>query len=75
MTEVALAATALQYLPMVITDVQKLWAWIASVRAANQQSEEWTPDIEAAFQKALLARTTAPAYQPDPNPPAAPLTP
>jgi len=66
MTEVALAAQALQYLPLVVTEVEKLWAWIAGVRAASQQSAEWTPEIEAQFQAALLARTQAPAYQPDP---------
>lgn len=71
MTEIALAAQALQYLPVVITGAEKLWAWIEGVRAANQQSAEWTPEIEAAYQAALLARTQKPAYQPDPAPPAA----
>lgn len=65
MTEVALAAEALQYLPTVVTDVEKLWSWIEGVRSANQQSAEWTPEIETAFQKALLARTQAPEQQPD----------
>lgn len=68
MSEIALAAEALQYLPVVVTEAEKLWSWIASVREANRQSAEWTPGIEAAFQTALLARTSKPAYQPDPAP-------
>jgi hypothetical protein len=66
MTEAALAAQALQYLPLVVTEVEKLWQWIEGVRAANQQSAEWTPEIEAAYQQRLLERTKASAYQPDP---------
>jgi hypothetical protein len=65
MTEVALAAEAIQYLPVVVTGVENLWSWIEGIRTANQQSEEWTPEIEASFQQALLARTKASAYQPD----------
>jgi hypothetical protein len=65
MAEVELAAQALQYLPMVVTEAEKLWSWISKVREANQQSKEWTPEMEAKFQAALLARTQAPAYQPD----------
>jgi hypothetical protein len=68
MTEVALAAEALQYLPMVVTGVEKLWSWIEGVRSANQQSAEWTPEIEAKFQAALLARVNSPEQQPDKAP-------
>jgi hypothetical protein len=65
MSEIQLAAQALQYLPTVVTEVEHLWAWIQGVRNASQQTAEWTPEIETAYQRALLARTTAPAYQPD----------
>jgi hypothetical protein len=65
MGEVALAAEAIQYLPTVVTGVEKLWSWIEGVREANSQTAEWTTEIEAAFQKALLARVSAPEQQPD----------
>lgn len=69
MTEIALAELALKYLPVVVSGAEKLWAWITSVRSASQQSAEWTPEIEAQYQAALLARTGRPEYQPD-TPPA-----
>lgn len=65
MSEIALAQLALQYLPVVVTDAEKLWTWITSVRAAAQQSTAWTPDMETQYQQALLARSGDPAYQPD----------
>jgi hypothetical protein len=65
MTEVALAAEALQYLPTVVNGAEELWAFITKVRSANEQNAEWTADIEAAYQQQLLARTAAPEQQPD----------
>ena len=65
MTEIALAQLALQYLPTVTTGIEHLWTWITSVRQAAQQSAEWTGDIEAQYQRALLARTSRPEYRRD----------
>jgi len=66
MSEVALAAEALQYLPTVVNGAEELWGFITKVRSANAQSAEWTADIEAAYQQRLLARSAAPEQQPDP---------
>lgn len=65
MSEIALAGMALQYLPTVVTDAEKLWSWIQGVRTANAQSAEWTADMETKFRTALLARAAAPEQQPD----------
>lgn len=61
---------ALAILPLVQTAVPEFINWIASLRAAAMQADEWTPEQEAAYRAALWAKTQDPAYQPDP--PAAP---
>jgi len=56
---------ALALLPMVQTGVTEFIAWINSLRAAAQQAGEWTPEQEAAYRAALLAKNNDPAYKPD----------
>jgi hypothetical protein len=55
----------LQYLPTIETGAEHLWAWVMSVRAAAQQSGEWTDENETQFRAALQASGKDPAYQPD----------
>lgn len=55
----------LQYLPTIETGAEHLWAWVTSVRAAAQQSGEWTDENETQFRAALQAAGKDPAYQPD----------
>jgi hypothetical protein len=58
-----------QLLPIIAQlpgDISALFAWIASVRQAAQQSGEWTPELEAAFLANLQLLAKAPEQQPDP---------
>lgn len=52
-------------LPVVIQSVTALINWINTVRAAAQQTGDWTPGLEAQHQAMLLATKTDPAWQPD----------
>ena len=65
MTTAALIQLAIAILPLVETAVPEFIAFINSLRSAAQQSNQWTPDQEAAYRAALLAKTGDPAYQPD----------
>ena len=62
---VAVAQAVLALLPMVTTGAEKLWDFITHVRTATQQTGEWTPAAEAAWQAALLAKADSAAAQPD----------
>lgn len=55
----------LPLLPSITTGAAELWKFITTVRTAAQQSNEWTPALETAYQQALLATANDPAYQPD----------
>lgn len=68
MSAVVLLPIILQALPSVITGAQHLIDYVRSVRAAAQQSEEWTPEQEEQFLAALKAHNLDPAYLPDLNP-------
>lgn len=57
----------LALLPLVQTGVEQFIAWLQRLRTAAQQSGEWTPEQDAAFEASLLERTSDPAYQPDPG--------
>jgi hypothetical protein len=61
----ALLPIVLKYLPTVESGAEHLWAWVMGVRAAAQQSSEWTDDQETQFRAALQASGKDPAYQPD----------
>ena len=65
MTTAALIQLAIAILPLVETAVPEFIAFINSLRSAAQQSNQWTPDQEAAYRAALLAKTGDPAYAPD----------
>jgi hypothetical protein len=56
---------ALALLPLVTTGVTEFIAWINSLKGAMQQAGEWTPEYQAAYRAALLAKGIDPAYQPD----------
>ena len=73
----ALIALILANLPTIISAGEAGYSYIASIRAAAQQSGEWTPEIEAQFQAALAAQAIDPAWLNDvPTAPvAAPLSP
>lgn len=58
-------AQLLPLLPSLTTGVGQLIGFIGSIRAAAQQSGEWTPELEKAFVDALIARNTDPAWRPD----------
>ena len=64
----ALLPQLLALLPTITVGVEHLFAWIVSIRAAAQQSGEWTADMETAFVNSLIARATKSWYQPDPIP-------
>jgi hypothetical protein len=64
MSAAALATLAIQLLPVVETGVTQLVSWIESLRAAAQQTGEWTAAQETAFRAALWAKTQDPKYKP-----------
>lgn len=64
---IAIIAQLIPLIPSLTVGVESLIAFIASIRTAAQQSGEWTPELEKAFLDALLARSTSPAWRPDPK--------
>jgi hypothetical protein len=52
-------------LAIVFPAVTALIDLIGKIRAAAQQSDEWTPAMEAQFQDLLTATATLPHWQPD----------
>lgn len=70
MPAATLAELALALLPLVTTGVQEFIEWINSLRTAAKQADEWTDEQEAAYRRALYAKTGDLAYGPDPAPPA-----
>lgn len=61
----ALLPSVLEAIPQVETGVEHLIAWVESVRSAAKQSAEWTPQMQASFDAALLARANNAEQQPD----------
>jgi hypothetical protein len=66
MPAAALIQLGIAALPLIQVGVAEFIAWLQSVKAAAQQTGEWTDEQEAAFRAALFAKTTDPAYAPDP---------
>lgn len=58
-------AAILLALPGLIKAGADIYAYIAGVRAAAQQTGEWTHDHEVQFQGLLDAAKTTPQWQPD----------
>lgn len=56
-------------LPGLISSTFAILGYIQKVRAAAQQSSEWTPEMEQQYQGLLDAAKDAPAWQPDPESP------
>lgn len=61
----ALLPGIISLIPTVTSGVENLIAFIASIRAAAQQSGEWTAELEAAFVAALIAKGSSKPYTPD----------
>lgn len=66
MSAAAIAQLAIALLPYVETGVTEFIAWLQKIRTAAQQTDEWTPEQDAAFTAALEAKKNDPRYQPDP---------
>jgi len=62
----AIINLALALLPIVETEVPRFIAWIDALVAVAKTTGEWTPEQDAAYRAALFAKTSDPAYQPDP---------
>ncbi len=62
MSTAAIIQLAIVLLPLVQTGVPEFIAWINSLKSAAQQAGEWTPEQEAAFRAAILAKSSDPAY-------------
>ena len=65
MTAAVLLPIAISALPLIQTGVMEFIAWLETLRTAAQQSGEWTPEQDAAYQAALRAKLGDPAYLPD----------
>lgn len=66
MTTAAALALGLQLLPLIKTGVGEFILWLNTLKTSLQQTNEWTPEQDAAFNAALFAKTNDPAYLPDP---------
>jgi hypothetical protein len=64
MSAIAALQIGLALLPLVTTGVTEFIAWLNSLKTAAQQAGEWTPEQDAAFTAAILAKNNDPAYQP-----------
>ncbi len=62
---IALVQLLLPLMPKIVVGAEELWKFIDKTREAAQQTGEWKPEIEAAYQQSLLDTKTDPAYQPD----------
>lgn len=52
-------------IPLINTGVGKLISFIAAIRTAAQQSAQWTPELEAAFVNAIIAKASTDAWKTD----------
>lgn len=66
MTAATLIPIIIAALPAITTGVTELIAWMGTLKAAAQQAGEWTDAQDTAYRAALFAKTTDPAYAPDP---------
>jgi|GEM_PF-2161920 len=68
-------ALILANLPTIISAGEAGWKFITSVRAAAQQSGDWTAEAEAAFQALLVSESVDAAWATTAAPVAAPVAP
>lgn len=61
----AIVQSLLGFMPLITTGAEHLWDFIHHVRAAAQQSGEWTPELEAAYRVRLAEKADRPESQPD----------
>lgn len=66
MQAAAILQLALALLPLVQTGVQEFIGFINAIKTSLQASGEWTPEQDAAYRAVLYAKTSDPAYKPDP---------
>jgi hypothetical protein len=52
-------------IPTITTGLSSLIAFIASIRTAAKQTSEWTPELEALFVNALIAKASTDAWKTD----------
>jgi hypothetical protein len=64
-TLIALLPVILANMPAIVSVVQSTVKWILTLRAAAQQTQEWTPQAEAAFQYWLVSTQVDPAWLTD----------
>jgi len=55
----------IKLIPIVTEGASNLIAFIASIRTAAKQTSEWTPELEAAFIDALIAKASTDAWKTD----------
>ena len=67
MQTLAVLQFALALLPLVQTGATEFILWINLLKAALEQTGEWTPELEVAHRAALFAKTGDLAYGPDPS--------
>lgn len=65
MQTIALIELGLTLLPKVTVGVTQFVAWLNTLRAAAQQSGEWTPEHETQWRAGLLSQQLAPEEIPD----------
>lgn len=68
MQTIALLELGLTLLPKVTVGVTDFVNWVNTLRAAAQQSGEWTPEYEAQWRAGLLSQQLAPEEVPDAAP-------
>lgn len=61
----ALLPGIIQLIPVAEVGVEHLINFVSAVRNAAKQSGEWTPELEASFGAALIARASTHAWQTD----------
>ena len=61
----ALLPQLIALIPLISTGVGELIAFISKIRSAAQQTSQWTPELEAAFINAVLAKGSTDAWKTD----------
>jgi hypothetical protein len=62
---IALMPGLIALIPTISTGISSLIAFIAAIRTAAKQTSEWTPEIEALFVNALIAKASTDAWKTD----------
>ena len=65
MSAIAILELALTLLPKITVGLTEFVAWVATLRKAAQQADEWTADHESMWRDALISQGLDPAEMPD----------